>query len=52
MLHTLLVWSLPNGRTGKKMLLLVTMASQAIASNFPANSAACWGFGQGRQRLR
>jgi hypothetical protein len=41
MLHTVLAWSLPNGHAGKQMLFLLTMASQTIASNFAANSAAC-----------
>jgi hypothetical protein len=36
----MLAWSLPNGHAGKQMLFLVTMDSQPIASNFPANSAA------------
>jgi hypothetical protein len=41
MLPTVLAWSLQNGHGGKQMLFLVTMASQPIASNFPANFAAC-----------
>jgi hypothetical protein len=36
MLHTVLAWSLPNGHADKQMLFLVIMASQTIASNFPA----------------
>jgi hypothetical protein len=40
MLHTVLAWSLPNGHVGKEMLLLLTMASETPAINFPATSAA------------
>jgi hypothetical protein len=32
--------TLPDNQAGKQMLSLVTMASQPIANNFPATSAA------------
>jgi hypothetical protein len=50
MLHTVLAWSLPNGHADKQMLFLLIMASQTIASNFPATQPRAEGFGQGRQR--